>query len=341
MMHIQNPQTQDSDWERKRMESPVSNCDREIPLHMQNIDAFTVSHAKSLETLRATVQQAAQYQVQLEEVKGKLREAEDDLVKALAVKTRKEVKRMVLMDLIASAKARVEDLNKIIQEQRTKKQEYATFLSQQSLACEGKLNESIEPKDETQEATSWYNRVLGFHVKGGRVLSCEPFLDGTKELIHELNKTNGLFKFVRVMRKRTEPAGSSVVRIGEHEESAFNSASAPVVSMSSVISDSPTKENEHRVEPTESNSQSKKQNVRRRVKSAVLSPGSASSVRQSSRLKERGHTYELDCLLFYVLVRQEVNSKCPGSLKCSGRHNSRLRVLSANKLTLLQTLLAF
>lgn len=41
---------------------------------------------------------------------------------------------MALMDAIAYAKTRVEDLNTSIQEQRTKKQEYATFISQQSLS---------------------------------------------------------------------------------------------------------------------------------------------------------------------------------------------------------------
>lgn len=34
------------------------------------------------------------------------------------------------------------------------------------------------------------------------VLSCEHSLRDTKELIHELNKTNDLFKFVRIMRKK-------------------------------------------------------------------------------------------------------------------------------------------
>jgi len=40
---------------------------------------------------------------------------------------------LALVDAVASAKARVEDLNARIQEQRTKKQEYAAIISQQSL----------------------------------------------------------------------------------------------------------------------------------------------------------------------------------------------------------------
>lgn len=40
---------------------------------------------------------------------------------------------MALVDAIASTKARVQELDAIIQEQRTKKQAYAAILSQQSL----------------------------------------------------------------------------------------------------------------------------------------------------------------------------------------------------------------
>lgn len=64
----------------------------------------------------------------------------------------------------------------------------------------------------------------------------------------------------------------------EHQESAVMSDSAPLLSISTIRSYSPTKENEHQGEP-------KKKNTRRRVESAVLSPGSASSIRQSPRLK--------------------------------------------------------
>jgi kinetochore protein Spc25 len=38
------------------------------------------------------------------------------------------------------------------------------------------------------------------------VLDCDPHLNDTKELIHELNKTNGLFKFVRIMREKFQEA---------------------------------------------------------------------------------------------------------------------------------------
>uniref|UniRef100_A0A0R0FIT7 Kinetochore protein SPC25 n=1 Tax=Glycine max TaxID=3847 RepID=A0A0R0FIT7_SOYBN len=256
------------------MESPISIRDTEIPLQMQNIiDASTASYIKSLHSLRATAQETARFQ--LDEVKAKLRETEDDFVKALAVKTRKEAKRMALMDVVASAKARVEDLSASIRDHRTKKQEYAAFISLALAASKGKLNESIERKDETQ-VISWYNRVLGFQVKGGR---------GVKFTFKNININNPDEEYFLLFHETDTYSWNLVVTTDEHEESAFNSASAPVLSMSSVRRDFLGKENEHQAEPTEGNKQFKKQNVHRRLKSSVLSPGSASSVCQSPRLK--------------------------------------------------------
>jgi kinetochore protein Spc25 len=40
------------------------------------------------------------------------------------------------------------------------------------------------------------------------VLACDPQLNDTKQLINELNKTNGLFKFVRKMREKFEESAS-------------------------------------------------------------------------------------------------------------------------------------
>ncbi|XP_017413100.1 kinetochore protein SPC25 homolog isoform X4 [Vigna angularis] len=263
------------------MESTISICDAEISLQTQKINAFTASFSESLHSLLHTVQETARCQVQLDEAKAKLRDTEDDFVKALAVKTRREAKRMALVDAIASTKARVEELDASFREQRTKKQAYAAIISQQSLdltVSEGELNESVEQKDETQEVISWYNTVLGFHVKGGR---------GVKFTFKNINMNNPHEEyFFTILHGKDTYSWSLVETAGEHEESAFNSTSAPVLSMSSVRSDFPGKENEHQVEPTEGNTKVGKKHVNRRLK-AVLSPGSASSVRQSPRLKAR------------------------------------------------------
>ncbi|CAK8563001.1 unnamed protein product [Lathyrus sativus] len=302
------------------MECSTSNSDPETTQQMRKLDAITTSLSECFQSLKITAQQTSRKQDQLEETKGTLKEVEDELVKVLAEKIRKEAKRMALMDVIASAKARVGNLNNSVQELRIRKQEYTSFLSQQSLALaasEGIINGSIDHTHDTRQAISWYNNVLGFHVKGGHgvkftftnidlknpnreysftvyhdkntylLLSCEPSLDGIEELVHELNKTNDLFKFVRVIRSKFQKKlaqGSSVRTTVKPEESAFISSSAPG---SSGRSDSTTTENEHQVEFSDGSALLKRKNTRTRKNLALLSPDSASSVRQSPRLKVR------------------------------------------------------
>lgn len=53
---------QDSDWERRKMESPISICNAEISLQTQNIDAFTASFAESLRSLLPIAQETARSQ---------------------------------------------------------------------------------------------------------------------------------------------------------------------------------------------------------------------------------------------------------------------------------------
>ncbi|KAI5418436.1 kinetochore protein SPC25 homolog isoform X2 [Lathyrus oleraceus] len=301
------------------MDTSTSNFDAHITHNMQIIDVGTASLSESFQSLKSKSQQTSQNQVQLHDVKCKLKEVEDELVEVLAEKARKVAKKMALMNAIASAKARVGNLNTSIQEVRARKQEYSAFLSEQSLASERKLNENIEHTNETREAISWYNRVLGFHVKGGHgvkfmfkyinvknpneeytfivshdkntytLLSCEPPLDGIEELVDELNKTNGLFKFVKAMRKKFQETlvqESLVLTTVEPGESAFISSSAPAPD-TSIRSDYTITENEHQVELSDGSAQLKKKNNRRRKSLALLSPDSASSVRKSPRLKVR------------------------------------------------------
>ncbi|KAK7350636.1 hypothetical protein VNO77_09474 [Canavalia gladiata] len=303
----------------------TSVCDADIPVRLQSIDALAASYRNSLQLLRANTLETVQSQAKLAEVKAKLRDTEDELVKALAVKTRREAKRMTLKDVIAYVKGRVEDLKTSVLKQRIRIEECATIVSQHRLvlaATEEKSNKGTEQKDETQEAISWYNRILGFHVEGGHgvkftfkninvnnpneeyfftirheddtytLLNCEPSLKDTEDLVHELNKTNGLFKFIRTMRKKFQEAvaqGSLSITANEHQESAFMSASAPVLSISTIRSYCPTKGNDYQDEFTGGNTYLRKQHYRRSVKSAIQSPASASSVCQTPQLKKDGY----------------------------------------------------
>ncbi|XP_030939281.1 kinetochore protein SPC25 homolog [Quercus lobata] len=278
---------------RTKMESLRLTCAREIQIHQQKIDSYASSFRNSLQSIKSRAQQTAQNQGKLGELKAKLREAEDDMVKALAVKTRKEAKRMAIMDSIAAQRARVEELKRNVQVQSAKRDQYAAIISQHSLALaasEEKSNKDVECKSETQEAILWYNRVLGFHVEAGHgvkftfkninsrnpneeysltvryandtytLLDCDPHLNDTKELIYELNKTNGLFKFVRIMREKFQEAATQgfLPQLTNHQELSTISTSAPVLSMSSDRSESSATKNDDQVLHEEGSRPSKK-----------------------------------------------------------------------------------
>ncbi|XP_030939950.1 kinetochore protein SPC25 homolog [Quercus lobata] len=278
---------------RTKMESLRLTCEREIQIHQQKIDSYASSFRNSLQSIKSRAQQTAQNQGKLGELKAKLREAEDDMVKALAVKTRKEAKRMAIMDSIAAQRARVEELKRSVQVQSAKRDQYAAIISQHSLALaasEEKSNKDVECRSETQEAILWYNRVLGFHVEAGHgvkftfkninsrnpneeysltvryandtytLLDCDPHLNDTKELIYELNKTNGLFKFVRIMREKFQEAATQgfLPQLTNHQELSTISTSAPVLSMSSDRSESSATKNDDQVLHEEGSRPSKK-----------------------------------------------------------------------------------
>ncbi|KAL6182458.1 hypothetical protein ACLB2K_043878 [Fragaria x ananassa] len=151
---------------RSKIQSQRLACDREIRTHLHKTDAATAALHDSLASIRAKVRETVQCQGRLGEAKAKLREAEEELFKALAAKTRKEAKRMAMMDAISARKARIDQLKRVVQDQRAKRDEYAAILKQQFSESEDRSVE--DSKEEIEEAISWYNEVLGFHVEGGQ-----------------------------------------------------------------------------------------------------------------------------------------------------------------------------
>ncbi|XP_059657925.1 kinetochore protein SPC25 homolog isoform X2 [Cornus florida] len=311
---------EDSVW--SKMKELRLICDKEISIQQQKMDTAVVSFRNSLESTKTKAQDTVQDQAKLGKLKAQLREVEDDLVKALAVKTRKEAKRMATMDSTSVIRARVEELKRIVEDQRARKDEYAAILSQQSealAASEEKCSEVSEHSGAIEEAFSWYNRVLGFRIECGHgvkfiftdinlknpneeysftirhekdiytLLDCDPHLSDIKELVHELNKSNGLFEFVRTMREKfQEAAARGMFPLVESldQDSSIISVSAPVSSVSTDSRcESPSKHKE--LQPGETNRYSKKVNHGRVGRKSILSPVSASSLRRSPRFKVR------------------------------------------------------
>ncbi|KAL6973185.1 hypothetical protein U1Q18_027365 [Sarracenia purpurea var. burkii] len=260
-------QSRMEDSVRTKMEKIRLECDREN----QQIDAAAVSFRKALESTKETARETVQVQAKIGKLKAELREAEDGLVKALAALS----------------------------------------------ACEEKCNKNNEDRGEIEEAISWYNRILGFRIECGHgvkfiftninvnnpeekysfsirherelytLLDCDPHLNDTKELLHELNRNNSLFKFVRTMREKFRDAAAhgnfpQVTTLDQHC-STIN-VSAPASSVS-IDSGSESASNPKEIQPGETNRQSKKVNYGRAGKPTILSPRSASSLRRSPRFK--------------------------------------------------------
>ncbi|KAL8215919.1 hypothetical protein R6Q57_022756 [Mikania cordata] len=210
-------------------------CGKEIEIQQHRMDNAALLIHKSLQLIKSSAQETVLNEGKIGMLKAQLRAVEDDLVKAISVKTRKEAKKMAIADSISAAKTRIEKLKKIVVDQRTREEKYTEIISHQSEAlkeCEEKHQQDTERREEIEEAISWYNKVLGFRIETGRgikfiftkinihkpneeyfftirlendsysLLDCYPHVTEAKSLIQELNITNGLYNFVRTMRTK-------------------------------------------------------------------------------------------------------------------------------------------
>ncbi|KAL5979339.1 hypothetical protein ACLOJK_019237 [Asimina triloba] len=210
-------------------------CEKEVEIRQQKAMSAADSFRKSLQSVKVGLEENVVNQVKVCKLKDQLRELEGELVKSLAAKTCKEAKCIATTEVLSTAKSRTEELKKFVQDQRARRDEYSAIISQQVLALkelETKWNHEIDHLEHLEEAISWYNRILGFRIETGKgvkfifnkidadnlekeysftirhenntytLLTCEPCLEDTKQLMQELNQTNGLFKFVRTMRER-------------------------------------------------------------------------------------------------------------------------------------------
>ncbi|XP_047316842.1 kinetochore protein SPC25 homolog [Impatiens glandulifera] len=284
-------------------------CDVEIPIRQQRLDSIAV-FLTSLDSLKEKSKETLQNQGNTGKLKATLRDADDELVEALGVKTRKEAAWMAILDTLSARRKKVRELKQFVEEAAARKYEYADIIATQAkalLACEEKHKKQIEQEGGTDDVISWYNGALGFRIECGHgvkfiftnideknpkeeysftvrydndsysLLECDPLLKDTKELVAELNKSNGLFKFVRIMREKfVEAAGHGIVCQGEKSVEQYSSTIAASAPVSSASTDSNSE-----IQPIES----KRKFMGRGSKPTILSPESALSLRRSPRFK--------------------------------------------------------
>lgn len=257
-------------------------------------------------------------------LKDQLRNMEAGLSSALEVKTCKEAKHSAIAESLSTTVARTEQLENIIQDQRARKDEHGALISQQLLSLlnlEEKSSHDVFEIKNIEEAIMWYKKVLGFQAEGGEgvtfifhnidlknadgvysftvkldgdtyhLFHCDPYIEGISKLIKELNKTDDLFKFVRIMREKfqasalngTLPTISSV----NPEASSVTISSPPPASLD-TRNEPPLKENVPHSQTTQA-----QLNLHKRVNSgqvAISSPQSISVHRRSPRFTGKKHT---------------------------------------------------
>ncbi|XP_076916473.1 kinetochore protein SPC25 homolog [Bidens hawaiensis] len=292
-------------------------CGKEIEIQQTKFKNAELSLQKTLQPINSTAQETVLNEGKIGTLKAQLRAVEDDLVKAIAAKTRKESQKMAIADSISDAKARVEELKKIVVDQRTRKEQYAEIISHQSEAlkeCEEKHEQDAGRREEIEEAISWYNKVLGFRIERGRgikfiftninmkkpdeeyfftirlendsycLLECYPHVTEVNKLIEELNITNGLYNFVRIMRTKFQEmaADGNLHETASHPQETIISMSAPI---SSVSTDSGSASSAKKNNLRQADRVSRKARHVQGVQSFIQSPASASSFRRLPRFK--------------------------------------------------------
>ncbi|XP_040380202.1 kinetochore protein SPC25 homolog [Oryza brachyantha] len=301
----------------RQMSAQLAALDRQIAAGRGREASTSATYSAALLSARSFSRQTLSRQGELNGLKLQLRKLEDHLSEALSVKISKESKRQLTEETISSTRAINEKLKSMVTDQTNKRDQHAIVISDHLKAVEAleaKCNEDETQRKNVQEAVAWYNKFLGFQVVGGEgvkfifskidmrspdkeysvtiklnkdryaLLQCDPSIKDSEELMKDLNLTNDLFKFVRIMRQRFQAEAATVNGLPMSSAVCPDASSIPVsspvlMSLDSTIENVPDK--------SLSRSKSKKQGLPSKRRAAALSattPGSVvSSVRRSPR----------------------------------------------------------
>ncbi|PUZ52796.1 hypothetical protein GQ55_5G002300 [Panicum hallii var. hallii] len=237
---------------RRRMQDQRAAMQRRIAHARDRTAATADAFSAALLSARSIANQTVSNRAQLNELKQQLRKLEADLAQALSVQTSKRSKHKLMGDSILNTTATNEQLRSLVMDQRARRDEYVNAISNQLQAIESLEAESDAKGDKNLEkAIMWYNKFLGFQVVGGEgvrfvfnkidvqspdkeysfciklieeryiLVQCVPSVDGSEELVKDLNCNNDLYKFVRTVRERFQIAtisGSGVLSMTKSYE---------------------------------------------------------------------------------------------------------------------------
>lgn len=250
-----------------------------IQIRKQRFENLMGSFRASNASIQSTVQKdMIANRVKLGKLKECFRNLETDLFDALAVRAKQEAKLSATEQSISTANARIQLLEKQINDQRERRDEYASIISQQQLvlnALEEKSEDDLLEMKNINDLIMWYRRVLGLSIEGGAagvkyafsnineknmndqytftvkldgdtysLVNCDPDVEDISTLMKDLNKTNDLFEFVRIMREKFKDAALKGI-VPKSSSAAVMQASTSSLSQTSNEnkSEKPMKEN--------------------------------------------------------------------------------------------------
>ncbi|KQK08039.1 probable kinetochore protein SPC25 [Brachypodium distachyon] len=287
--------------------------DRQAAAVRDRLAAGSAAYRAATLSSRSSAHQTLSRREDLDGLRRQLQGLEDDLAQALSIKLAKESKCELARDSISSLVATNEQLVNLVDEQRNKRDQYARVISNELEAVEAleaKNREGETWQKDIEKAVFWYQKFLGLQVvvegEGVKFIfdkvdlqspekeysfslkfdndkytlhQCSPPVEDSEELVKELNLTNDMFKFLRIIRQRFQAAtvsGTLPVSPVVCPDASSRPVSSPVVM--SVDSRS-----RNVADQSHSQSKNKKQAPTKRRASA-LSAASPGSVRRSPRL---------------------------------------------------------
>lgn len=219
---------------RAKMQKLRMICEQEVRNFREKAELRANSIREWIKSMKPLTEKMLASRGELAKSTDHLKELEASLRETLKVNAARKAKHTAISEAISTMEVRIEHLQRTLDDQREKKEKYEALLSQQLLALQRieEKNENVLETKKTRDMTEWYKRVLGLKIEGGEgvkfsfnkidpndqdkeyyffirlegdvyiLLHCNPQLDNIDELVEELNRSNGLFKFVRDMREK-------------------------------------------------------------------------------------------------------------------------------------------
>uniref|UniRef100_A0ACD5XEJ0 Uncharacterized protein n=1 Tax=Avena sativa TaxID=4498 RepID=A0ACD5XEJ0_AVESA len=298
---------------RRYMAARRAACDRRIAHGRERTAAAASAFRAAILSARSLAEGNVAHREKLNRLKDQLRGLEAGLAEAMSAQVKKGSECKLTTESISNATTTNEQLRSLVSDQRARRDEYANVISHQLEAVEAlEANFDVVGKKSLDEAIMWYSKFLGFRVVAGEavkfvfnkvdmqspdneymfcikvnndeysLIECVPLLKDLEELVNDLNRSNDLFRFVRIMRARFQAAATKGVHpaISLCTDTSSTTISSPPALSVDTTSESTTSQRHSR-------NRSKNQDVRAqretRSQSTRSPPTTPSSTRRSPR----------------------------------------------------------